>query len=177
MKDFRAGKELGVQLSADYGGWRQPRARDRTINHRCGEAGEPRSCGERHAACLQAFPGSRGRAASGGERPGAPGDAHSGAGCILPSPVPAWGLRAAGLPWAPGGPPRHGGCAPRLSGGRGRSHGLLSSHAALGPGLTPTHTAPGAQPRRPSPSFPAVQAPTLHTGPRLGAHKAAGLAR
>lgn len=70
---------------------------------------------------------------------------------------------AAGLPWAPGGPPRHGGCAPRLSGGRGRSHGL-SSHAALGPGLIPPHTAPRGQPRRPSPSFPAVQAPKLHTG-------------
>lgn len=80
-----------------------------------------------------------------------------------PSGYPLGVPGAAGLPWAPGGPPRHGGCAPRLSGGRGRSHGH-SSHAALGHG--PPHTAHRGPPRRPSPAFSAARALTLRTGHR-----------
>lgn len=89
--------------------------------------------------------------------PTLPPAASSPSGC--PPGVPG----AAGLPWAPGGPPRHGGCAPRLSGGRGRSHGH-SSHAALGPG--PPHTAHRSPPRCPSPVFSAALALTLRTGHR-----------
>lgn len=138
----------------------QPSAQDRTINHRGrppGEAREPWGRGKQ----LAVLPPSSAGKPRPDPRPLETSTRARVASC--PPQCPPGVSGAAGLPWAPGGPPRHGGCAPRLSGGRGRSHGL-SSHAALGPGLIPPHTAPRGQPRRPSPSFPAVQAPTLHTG-------------
>lgn len=55
-------------------------------------AGRLRSSGAAESSspiCLHALPGSRGRT---------PRDTHSGAGGILPSPMPAWGLRGRGPP-------------------------------------------------------------------------------
>lgn len=156
-----------------------PWARDRTINHRGpaarGGSGTP---GPRRPARRSAYRLCRGAAGRDRPRPdpeplGTPTRARV-ASC--PPRCPPGVSGPAGLLWAPGGPPRHGGCAPRLSGGRGRSHGL-SSHAALGPGPIPPHTAPRAPPRRPSPSFPAVQAPTVHTGLPTRSPQGRGLLR
>lgn len=144
---------------------------------RRGEAGELPGRGEQHAALPGGFPGEPAAAQQAAGRDPEPLGTPTRARAAFRSPrCPPGVSGAAGLPWAPVGQPRHGGCAPRLSGGRGRSHGL-SSHAALGPGPIPPHTAPRAPPRRPSPSFAAVQAPTLHTDLPTRAHKAAGLAR
>lgn len=66
---------------------------------RRGEAREPRAAKTSTPLCLQALPGSRGRGEGPAKAgPRTPGDAHSGAGGILPSPLPAWGLRARGPP-------------------------------------------------------------------------------
>lgn len=168
MKAGRAGEELGASRSSTFRrlGWvgcRIAHPGIRQLNTRGDQRRDPEpeeqaARRSAHRVCGRAAVAQQG----GGKGPAADRlrpseDAHS---LIRPFPVPAWGPGGRGPPV---GPPRHGGCAPRLSGGRGRSH-RHSSHAALGHG--PPHRAHRGPPHRPSPAFSAALALALRAGHR-----------